>query len=218
MKKILLLLTLTLFLGLNNSATAQISEKITGPLWILQNPELAVEFTTMSFFSNQEGLLETYNLLTEKRTSFSFFWKENTQEKNTITINMNGSNFVYRIDVFSDGSIHLVNQYNTDDLNILAENGSLSDTYATKVERAVKLYGYDASMKNNGMPSSSRESGYSFLPRYSTCSICFGTGRCSMCNGTGLVTFNYQDYSTCSMCRGTGVCSLCQGSGIKKNY
>jgi len=219
MKKILLLIVLALSLGLNNSAEAQISNKLTGTLWVLQNPELAAEFTVMSFFSNGQGTIDVSNLLTGTKRSTTFSWKENETPKNSITITINGTNFIYGVGFFSnDNSIHLTNKYDLNDLNYLAKSKTSEDTYSGKVKNAIETYGADASMRKFCLPSSSRESGYSVYPRYSMCSSCFGTGRCSLCNGAGRTTWNYRDYTTCSMCYGTGACSLCQGKGRVKNY
>lgn len=218
MKKILLLIILTLSLGLN-SAQAQVANKLTGTLWVLQNPELAVEYTIMSFFSNGQGTIDVTNLLTDSKRTTSFNWKENDTPKNSITITINGTNFVYDVSFFSNNnSMHLTNRYDFNDLNILAKGRTSEDTYVSKVQSAVEMYGNDASMRKFGLPSSSRETGYSTYPRYSKCYSCFGTGRCSLCNGAGRITFNYIDYTTCSFCYGTGTCKSCQGQGIIKNY
>lgn len=216
MKKILLLL-LILFLGVNY-ANAQTTSKLI-KTWVLQNPELAVNHTVVTFYADGQMLFQFSNLLTKKSGSSKSSWKLLDAKKNILLIT-DSEGKSYQVDfMISDNTMTMTSH--GDDIanaNYFAVSGSSSDYYMSRVQFAVDTYGTDASLKKNGMASSSAETGYSFQPRYSNCFACAGLGRCTYCYGTGRTTYNFRDYVTCSSCRGTGTCYLCGGKGKLKNY
>lgn len=208
-----LLLLLTLLLGVN-IATAQTSIIKT---WVLQNPELAVEYNTLTFYSNGQMLCQSVNLLTKQQGSVTFSWKLN-ENKSVLTLTKDDGGS-YRINIIlGENTLTMMNDNNVENNDYLAVSGSESDHYISRVQFAVDTYGADASLRKNGIPSSSRESGYSFQPRYSVCSGCFGLGRCTYCNGSGTTTYDFHNYVACPSCHGDGVCYLCGGAGKVKNY
>jgi len=216
MKKLFLLISILLLFDI--CASAQMSNKLVNTFWVLQNPELAVNHTVMTFGNDGQLLYEVSNLLTKEKTSSKFFWKLN-KENLIITITTNDGSSLYQADIIiDDNNLTMTNQYDKDDIDYWIKSGSTNDYYLSRVKNAVEMYGTDASLRKNGFPSSSRETGYSFYPRYSTCSGCYGSGRCLYCNGSGRVTYNYRDYTNCPSCHGSGTCFLCNGHGKIKNY
>ncbi len=216
MKRIFLFLTVILLgiIGIN-SAKAQSESDLIGKVWVLQNPELAVSCAVITFYSNGQMLQKTVNLLTKKESSLQFFWKLDEKNRLLTISSSNGGSYVGEI-IFSDKTFTIMSGNNAD--FIFAISGSSSDYYLSRVKNAVNMYGNDASMKKNGFPSSSRETGYSFLPRYSPCFSCGGTGKCFNCQGSGMVTYDFREYKTCPNCSGAGACWSCGGRGRIKNY
>lgn len=212
MKKILLLLVV-LLMGVN-FASAQTSIVKT---WVLQNPELAVNYTVVTFYANGQMLFQTSNLLNKENSSAKFSWKLD-EKKQIITVTAeDGKSFPLKI-MTTDNTLTFVDNTTGDVTDCFAVKGSSLDYYMTRVQFAIDTYGTDASLRKNGMASSSRESGYSFMPRYSYCTGCAGLGRCTFCSGSGRTTYNFRDYVACPSCRGAGTCFLCGGKGKIKNY
>jgi hypothetical protein len=184
-------------------------------VWILQNPELAVDYTVITFYPSGKVLQETTNLLTQEKASVQSFWQLDTKKHILTITDDNGSCYQGQISL-TDNTLTIIK--NGVISLLLAKPGSANDQYFKKVKIALELYGADASLKKNGLPSSSRATGYSFQPRYVTCPYCFGVGSCINCHGSGMVTFNFRDYQICPSCQGTGKCWFCHGTGKKKNY
>ena len=209
MKKLLLLLTLLLGVNIASAQTSILKK------WVLQNPELAVNYTALTFYSNGQVLCQSVNLLTKEEGSLNFSWKLNGR---VLTITKSDGNS-YQINIIlGENTLTMKNQGNINDEDYFAASGSENDSYLSKVQFAIDTYGTDASLRKNGMASSSKETGYSFQPRFSNCYACFGLGRCTFCNGTGTKTYDFKNYMTCPSCHGDGICYLCRGKGKIKNY
>lgn len=219
-----MVLILALFLGLSISVPAQKWEaqqkqdelELTSKTWVLQNPELAVIYQTMTLYANGEMLQQSTNLMTNEKGSAKSKWKFDTKTQTFTIIGADGNSYKCMILLVGNTLTTLDANDKTD--CIFAKLNSENDCYMKRVKDAVEMYGTDASLKQNGFPSSSRETGYSFMPRYSPCFSCTSTGRCINCHGSGMVTYNYRDYNACPSCGGTGVCWQCHGKGKIQNY
>lgn len=157
MKKTISLLFLFLVVLGINQTLAQTAKKLTGVIWVLQNPEKASYWEAIRFDDNGSFAYRRVKI-TSKNPSAEYNGTWKTINGNQIVLDIDGYQMSVGIKLGETLIIRSPNNtYN------FAETESKNDVYAKIAPIAIKQYGKNASMKN-GVPAPKIKGAAYFIP------------------------------------------------------